>query len=83
MNGPSDAAAAHRLNVQLACRTLAVEFELVMERRVHEFGRRLNARLAEGGDHDLYDLSDDRDLAQVVMLLCEAALDADEAAESS
>jgi hypothetical protein len=63
----------------LAQRPLTVEFEGLLERRVRAYGERLNARLANTGDLDLYDLGDDHDLAQLVMLLCEAALDVDDA----
>jgi hypothetical protein len=77
----ADEAAAGRLRELLAHRPLTVDLELVVERRVREYGARLNARLAESGDGDLYDLADDGELAAVIMLLCEAALDADEQAE--
>lgn len=70
-----------RVRELLASRPLTVELELLLERRVREYGERLNTRLAQSGDDDLYDLADDRDLAQLVMLLCETALDAEERRE--
>jgi hypothetical protein len=77
----ADEAAAGRLRELLANRPLTVDLELVVERRVREYGAQLNARLALEGDRDPYDLSDDEELAAVIMLLCEAALDAEEQAE--
>ena len=52
--------------------------ELTIERRIRLYADRLARRLAELGDDDPYDLDDDRDLAGLLMLLCEAALDMDE-----
>jgi len=71
---------AERLRDLLSSRTLEVDLELTLERRVRAYAQRLNERLARSGDNDLYDTSEDRDLAQVVMLLCETALDSDEQA---
>ena len=48
---------------------------------MREYGAGLNARLAESGDRDLYDLREDGELAAVIMLLCEAALDAEQQGE--
>jgi hypothetical protein len=67
-----------RLQDLLAHRPLQVDLELTIEHRVHAYAQRLNARLAQTGDSDPYDTRDDRDLAQVIMLLCETALDSDE-----
>ena len=64
-----------RLQEMLEHRELVVDLEGTLERRVRAYGERLNARLAAERDDDPYDLEDDRDLAQVVMFLCEAALD--------
>ena len=64
-----------RLREMLEHRELTVDLEGALERRVRAYGERLNARLAVEGDDDPYDLDDDRDLAQVVMYLCETALD--------
>jgi hypothetical protein len=69
---------AQRLYDLLAHRPLQVDLELTIERRVHAYAQRLNVRLAQTGDSDPYDTSQDGDLAQVIMLLCETALDSDE-----
>ncbi len=62
----------------LSERPLTVALELTIERRIRLYADRLARRLAELGDDDPYDLDDDRDLAGLLMLLCEAALDMDE-----
>jgi hypothetical protein len=72
-----------RLRELLASRRLEVDLEVAIERRVRAYGERLNARLALEGDHDPYDLSDDEELAAVIMLLCEAALEAEEQREDA
>lgn len=68
---------ARQLREMLAHREIAFDLELILERRVRSYGEQLNARLARRGDTDLCDLTDDRDLAQLIALLCEAALDAE------
>jgi hypothetical protein len=67
-----------RLHDLLAHRPLQIDLELTIERRVHAYAQRLNARLAQSGDSDPYDTSQDGELAQVIMLLCETALDSDQ-----
>jgi hypothetical protein len=62
----------------LAQRPLTVALELILERRVRLYADRLNRRLGESSDSDLYNVDEDEDLAQIVMLLCEIALEADE-----
>jgi hypothetical protein len=62
----------------LAQRPLTVALELILERRVRLYADRLNRRLGESGDSDLYNVDEDEDLAQIVTLLCEIALEADE-----
>jgi hypothetical protein len=57
-------------------RPLTLELELSLERRIRAYAERLNARLADG---DPFDPSDDSDLAALITLLCESALEADEA----
>ena len=69
-----------RLRDLLSVRPLEVDLELTLERRVRAYAERLNQRIARSGDNDLYDTSKDTELAQVVMLLCESALDSDERA---
>jgi hypothetical protein len=76
-HGPTSQSAERWLEL-LEHRGLEVDLELPLERRIRAYGERLNARLALDGDREPYDLSDDDDLAAVIMLLCEAALDADE-----
>ena len=66
------------LNDLLAARPLSVELELRLERRARLYADRLNQRLGAQGDADLYDIDDDRELAQILMLLCETALDNDD-----
>jgi hypothetical protein len=72
-----------RLRELLASRRLEVDLEVAIERRVRAYGERLNARLALEDDGDPYDVSDDEELAAVIMLLCETALDADEQREDT
>ena len=62
----------------LAHRSLVVRLELRLERRIRLYADRLNRRLAAYGDAIPYDVEDDRDLASLVMLLCETSLDEDE-----
>jgi len=66
------------LDDPLAQRPLVVELERIVERRVRRCAERLNRRLASAGASDPYVVDDGRELARVVMLLCEAALEADE-----
>jgi hypothetical protein len=68
-----------RLHDLLANRAVRVQLELRLERRLRLYADRLNRRLAAQGDTDPYDLGDDDDLANVIMLLCETQLDEDEA----
>jgi hypothetical protein len=72
-----------RLRELLASRRFEVDLEPGLERRVRAYGERLNARLALEGDRDPYDLGEDQELAAVIMLLCEAALDAEEQREDT
>jgi hypothetical protein len=74
---------ARRMADLLSHRPLVVDLERPLERRVRAYAQRLNYRLAATGDNDLYKVNDDVELAQVVMLLCETALDADEQQPSS
>jgi hypothetical protein len=67
-----------RIRDLLASRRLSVELEQQLERRARLYGDRLNQRLAAQGDTDPYDVDDDHDLAQILMLLAETALDHDE-----
>jgi hypothetical protein len=67
-----------RLSRLLASRPLTVQLEGRLEHRIRLYADRLNRRLASEGDTDPYDVDDDDDLANVVMLLCEANLDQDE-----
>jgi hypothetical protein len=76
----TDAAQLSRLRDLLSVRSLEVDLELTLERRVRAYAERLNKRLARSEDSDLFDTSKDAELAQVVMLLCESALDSDERA---
>ena len=62
----------------LSERPLTVALELTVERRIRLYADRLARRLEQVGDDDPYDIDNDRDLAGLVMLLCEAALDMDE-----
>lgn len=66
------------LNDLLARRPLLVDLELWIERRVRLYADRSNRRLALEGDTDPFDVDDDGDLAQVIMLLCEEGLAHDE-----
>ena len=70
-----------RLREILEHRELVVDLEALIERRVRDYAAQLNARLALEGDRDPYDLTSDKELAAVIMLLCEAALDAEEQSE--
>jgi hypothetical protein len=82
LDGPLPASAARWLEL-LEHRRLEVDLEPALERRIRAYAKRLNARLAIEGDRDPYDLADDEELAAVIMLLCEAALDADEQREAN
>jgi hypothetical protein len=82
LEGPLPASAAHWLEL-LEHRRLEVDLEATLERRTRAYAERLNARLALEGDRDPFDLSDDQELAAVIMLLCEAALAADEQREDA
>jgi hypothetical protein len=62
-------------------RGIEIDLEPLLERRIRGYAERLNTRLAAEGDRDPYDLSDDWDLAAVIMLLCEAGLDAEQQPE--
>jgi hypothetical protein len=64
-------------------RRVEVDLEARLERRVREYAERLNVRLAREGDRDPFDLANDEDLAGVIMLLCEAGLDADQQREDA
>ena len=67
-----------RLHDLLASRPLTVQLELRLERRARLYADRLNRRLAAQGDTDPYDVDQDEDLANVLLLLCETQLDEDE-----
>jgi len=75
MDQPDD-----RLRDLLADRPLTVALELRLERRARLYADRLNQRLAAQGDCDPYNIDVDEDLANVLMLLVETALDDDERA---
>jgi len=75
MDQPDD-----RLRDLLADRPLTVQLELRLERRARLYADRLNQRLAAQGDTDPYNPGVDEDLANVLMLLVETALDDDERA---
>jgi hypothetical protein len=62
----------------LVSRRLTVELEQGLERRARLYADRLDRLLAAQGDTDPYDVIDDDDLAQILMLLAETALDHDE-----
>jgi hypothetical protein len=64
-----------RLAELLTHRTIELDLELSLERRIRAYAQGLNARI---NDTDPYDPTDDTDLAQLITLLCEAALDSDE-----
>jgi hypothetical protein len=72
-----------RLQELLEHRELVLDLEASLERRVRAYAVQLNARLAHEGDRDPYDLSRDEELAAVITLLCEAALDAEEQREDA
>jgi hypothetical protein len=80
LQGPLSATAEGWLEL-LEHRRLEVDLEPVLERRIRAYAVQLNARLAREGDRDPYDLSEDEELAAVIMLLCETALDAEEQRE--
>jgi hypothetical protein len=61
-----------------AQRPLEVALEDRLERRIRLYADRLNRRLAPPDAPQLVAVDDDRDLAEVVMLLCEIALEFDE-----
>ncbi len=69
-----------RLRDLLADRPLTVALELRLERRARLYADRLNRRLPAQGDTDPYNIDVDEDLANVLMLLVETALDDDERA---
>ncbi len=70
MSEPGD-----RLRDLLADRPLTVRLEAGLERRARLYADRLNGRLAKQGDTDPYDTRRDDELANVLMLLAETALD--------
>jgi hypothetical protein len=59
-------------------RPLSVTLEARLERRIRLYADRLNRRIAPPDNHDLFDVDNDADLAETVMLLCEIALENDE-----
>ena len=82
LDGPLPASAARWLEL-LEHRRLEVDLEPALERRIRAYAERLNGRLALEGDRDPYDLSEDQELGAVIVLLCEAALDAEEQREDT
>jgi hypothetical protein len=62
-----------RLQRVLSHRRLEIDLEEALEQRIHAYAAGLNARLA--GDGDPYDTRRDEGLAEVIILLCESALE--------